>query len=268
MKAYLLPLICGSCILLMGGGFSAKRNSTFLPPGTVRIADTLFMDKSEVTNLSWHEYLYWLKNMYGKDSQQYRDALPDTTVWQFDGINSNQPWQSSFSNVRHFKNHPICGISYEQAVAFCKWRTDRVRYFLNLKKEPCAFDFYYRLPTREEWEFAANGSGEVYAQLTPPKVVQSTATSTVIQVSWPANLRYNQSGDYLHTISVNSYKPNLFGIFDMTGNVAEMLKERGQCKGGSFYHSPEASRNGKTLTYQEPAAWLGFRCVCVVYHKK
>lgn len=255
-------LWCLPLFLLLS--FSAKKKRVFIPPGTVKISDTLYFDKSEVTNLSWHEYLYWLKTMHGKESKEYKAALPDTSVWLFDGMTSNQPWQSSFSNVKHFNNLPICGITHEQAIAFCKWRTERVRYFVNLSDRYIDCEFSYRLPTGPEWEFVADGSSEVFSNMKPPVVLKANATTTLLNVSWPANLNYGQNLDFLHTTNVDSYKPNRFGVYDMTGNVAEMLLEKGLCKGGGFYHNPEEARNGKYVHYEKPAAWLGFRCVCVV----
>lgn len=265
MNRLTAKVLFGLSIFLLIAGFTFNRKRVFTPPGMVCISDTLFMDETEVTNLSWHEYLYWLKSMYGKTSQEYLSALPDTTVWLFDGMNANHAMmQSSFSNVKHFKDYPVSGVSYEQASAFCKWRTERVRYFVNYSKRYKACDFSFRLPTRTEWEFAANGSPEVYSHLNPPTVIHASSNSTVMNVSWPANLSYEQGGSINHPLQVKRYASNLFRIYDMTGNVAEMLLEKGQSKGGSLYHTPEQARNGKIISYQKPAAWLGFRCVCVV----
>ena len=50
----------------------------------------------------------------------------------------------------------------------------------------------------------------------------------------------------------------------MLGNVAEMVQEKGICKGGSWRNILEECRVGKDMEYSKPAAWLGFRCVCVV----
>lgn len=264
MKRIFLLLLPLAFIL----AFSSIRKKQFVPPGTVRLSDTLFIDKEEISNLSWQEYLYWLKTMYGSNSAEYQAALPDSTVWLYDGMTSNLPWQSLFFQMNHFKSFPVSGLSYEQALDFCKWRTERVRYFMNFSKRYVDCDFYYRLPSKSEWEFAANGSPEVFNRLSPPIVIKANPSTTVINVSWPANLKYVEGGSWDHPIAVRSYMANLLGIFDMTGNVAEMLNEKGLCKGGSFYHHPEEARNGKTLTYQKAAAWLGFRCVCVVHPKK
>jgi len=45
----------------------------------------------------------------------------------------------------------------------------------------------------------------------------------------------------------------------MTGNVAEMVSEKGKAAGGSWAHSPEASTITSISSYNEPDAKVGFR---------
>jgi len=66
------------------------------------------------------------------------------------------------------------------------------------------------------------------------------------------------------TAPVYSYWKNWFGLFNAIGNVAEMISEKGICKGGSWHHEFEDCRAGKDIPYDKTKAWLGFRCVCVV----
>jgi formylglycine-generating enzyme len=44
----------------------------------------------------------------------------------------------------------------------------------------------------------------------------------------------NQNFGFLTNTEVYSYIPNEFGIYNMSGNVPEMLEEKGKCKGGSW----------------------------------
>jgi formylglycine-generating enzyme required for sulfatase activity len=66
------------------------------------------------------------------------------------------------------------------------------------------------------------------------------------------------------TAPVYSYWKNRFGLFQTIGNVAEMISEKGICKGGSWRHELETCRAGNDIAYSKPMSWLGFRCVCVV----
>jgi hypothetical protein len=65
------------------------------------------------------------------------------------------------------------------------------------------------------------------------------------------------------TAPVNSYNKSLFGLYNMLGNVAEMVQEKGI--GGSWRNNLEECRVGKNQEYTKPTAWLGFRCVCVIH---
>jgi len=40
------------------------------------------MDETEVRNIDWREYLYWLQRVYPNDRGVYKAALPDTLVWR------------------------------------------------------------------------------------------------------------------------------------------------------------------------------------------
>ena len=50
------------------------------------------MDETEVRNLDWLEYLYWLRRVFGVDYPEvYKKALPDTLVWR-DKLAYNEPF--------------------------------------------------------------------------------------------------------------------------------------------------------------------------------
>jgi hypothetical protein len=73
---------------------------------------------------------------------------------------------------------------------------------------------------------------------------------------------HNQFPDV--TVPTYSYWKNSFGMYNMFGNVAEMINEKGICKGGGWKHQIEECRAGKDILYSTPNSWLGFRCVCVI----
>ena len=54
---------------------------TIIPPGTKEVAMNLYCDETEVTNMFWLDYLHWIKLVYGDNSEEYKSAMPDTTVW-------------------------------------------------------------------------------------------------------------------------------------------------------------------------------------------
>ena len=58
------------------------------------------------------------------------------------------------------------------------------------------------------------------------------------------------------------FPPNALQVFEIFGNVAEMIDEKGIAKGGSWKHPKEECTVEKDFTYDIPNNWLGFRCAC------
>ncbi|MBR4135041.1 MAG: hypothetical protein IKU03_01320 [Bacteroidales bacterium] len=86
-------------------------------------AGNTLCDKSYIVNLDWMEYLFWLEKTYGKDSEQYKAAIPDHSaarVLMPDSI------ARVYAHHPQFRNRPVLGVSPEQAAAYCHWRSDRV----------------------------------------------------------------------------------------------------------------------------------------------
>ena len=75
-------------VLIEGGSFTMGRviddvmsdwNSI---PRRVTVS-SFYMDETEISNIHWLEYMYWVKRVYGDDYPEvYRNVLPDTLVWR------------------------------------------------------------------------------------------------------------------------------------------------------------------------------------------
>ncbi len=95
------------------------------PAGTIRIDSNLFVDKLEVCNFYWLEYLFWTQRVFGKNSEEYQSMLPDTLMWR--EIRSYYvPYEELYFRHPKYRFYPVVGVTQEQARAFCKWRSDRV----------------------------------------------------------------------------------------------------------------------------------------------
>jgi len=85
-----------------------------------------YLDETEVANVHWLEYIYWLNRVFGTDYPEvYRNALPDTLVWR-DRLAFNEPYIEHYLRHPAFKDYPVVGVNWLQASDFCAWRTDRV----------------------------------------------------------------------------------------------------------------------------------------------
>lgn len=247
-------------------------NKMINPTGTVKINDQLYMDETEITNFNWQEYVMWLANKHGKTAVEYKNALPDTLVWR-NKESQNEPYVQYYYSHPAYKEFPVIGISYEQAVQYCKWRTERVKELfktkqLTDKKNVYPSNFEYRLPTKEEWEAAAKiGYSEKTKKLLETKHKGQLLANLRRKLEDNVVVAGNPTQNVDITAPVKSYWPNAAGCYNLIGNVAEMINQQGLAKGGSWISNPNEIDIEKEITYTKPTAWLGFRCVAEIKSK-
>ena len=146
------------------------------------------------------------------------NIYPDTLCWIRDFTYSfNDPQADLYFWHPSFDDYPVVGVSWVQATAFSRWRTD----YMNtaLRKNGVADVQAYRLPLETEWEYAARGGLDLSMYPWGGPYTRN------YQVCFLANfkpLRGNYIDDgTVYTSKVGSYEPNEYGLFDMSGNVAE-----------------------------------------------
>jgi len=88
-----------------------------------------------------------------------------------------------------YAKHPVVGVTWYGATAYARW-------------------IGKRLPTEAEWEVASTGGKEIYTYPTGKEIERTEANFF--------------SSD---TTPVMSYTPNLFGFFDMAGNIYEWCQD-------------------------------------------
>ena len=88
---------------------------------------SFFIDKTEIANVHYREYIYWLENVFGGAGMDsiVDEAKPDTLVWRSE-LSYNEPYVEFYFRHPAFNYYPVVGVSWRQADDFCKWRTDRV----------------------------------------------------------------------------------------------------------------------------------------------
>jgi eukaryotic-like serine/threonine-protein kinase len=157
------------------------------------------------------------------------------------------------NNPAHFKGNdklPIEQVSWLDAMDFCKklsQKTGRT----------------YRLPNEAEWEYACR------AGTTTPFAFGETITPAVANYNGNANYGEAAKGDKREkTTPVGSFPPNLFGLYDLHGNLWQWcLDESGQeervMRGGSWYNDAFECRSA--YGYRNPMSIrtnsIGFRVV-------
>lgn len=271
----------------------------YTPPGTIWLRGNLFIDETEVSNFSYQEFLYWLKR---KNVAQYYLMLPDTNCWTHSDVGSADKLITNYLMSTPFRNYPVVGVSYQQAEEFCKWRTDRVNEFLYIQENKLKWNpdsnyaarapkkVKYRLPFEEEWEYAAaaglnycnfpmgyekltnynvpvNNTLEYHNYFTKDFRAIDKDCNKLIEVNCP-------------TMPVYSGKANRYGLYQMMGNVSEMMAdgslkglnysepifsiERSETEKGSYTINSVTWTYTITKKFKKPEPWIGFRCICEV----
>lgn len=147
------------------------------------------------------------------------NIYPDTLSWIADFTYSfNDPMTERYFWHQAYDHYPVVGVNWRQAKAFCIWRTELHNNYLQSKKGHSGVA-EYRLPSEAEWEWAARGGyeGSPYPWGGP--------YTTNEKGCFLANFKNNR-GNYvadgsLRTSIVAHYTANEFGLYDMSGNVAE-----------------------------------------------
>ncbi|MEA3316604.1 MAG: SUMF1/EgtB/PvdO family nonheme iron enzyme [Bacteroidota bacterium] len=94
---------------------------------------TFYMDQTEVRNIDYREYLYWISRVFTDYPDVYDNALPDTLVWR-SKMAYNEPYVEGYFRHPSYNEYPVVGVNWLQANDFCQWRTDRVNEMILIRK--------------------------------------------------------------------------------------------------------------------------------------
>jgi len=219
-------------------------------------------------------------------------VYPDTMVWKADySYSQNDPMVKTYFNHPSYDDYPVVGVTWEQASAFCVWRTRFYESVAVARKQPLNARPEYQLPSDAQFEYAARG-GNVKTKY-PWGGPYVRNAKGCMQANFKVG-RGNYSDDGgMYTVNVKSYFPNDYGLYNMAGNVAEwtvtaynqsaspMLMDfnpnftyvaktndskymkRKVVKGGSWKDIGFFLQNAvATYEYQDQArSYIGFRCI-------
>lgn len=237
---------------------------SYMPGGAVKVVDSVYnitpfyISQLEITNVSYRLFLDYLKQTGKKDDLTIAEIQDE----KWNKLPFGEPYKRYYSNHPAYNDYPVVNISNEAAMLYCKWLTSQLT----------DKTLEYRLPTKAEWIYAAQGG------------------LTNSEYSWKgmglrgrdgeALCNYKMIGDYkIHegskgleiidppmgggsiTLQAKSFKPNDWGLYNVCGNVAEMICEKGIAMGGSWNNPGYDVRIRSEQIYTEPSPFIGFRVV-------
>lgn len=184
----------------------------------------------------------------GRQKHLYKEDMvniyPDTLVWVRDYTYSfNEPMTETYFTHPAYDEYPVVGVTWKQANAFCHWRTKMRNDYLKKNKRPN--ENPYRLPTEAEWEYASRGGAESNPYPWGGPYVRN-AQGCFLANFKPLRGVYADDGGF-HTVPVSSYNPNGYGLYCMSGNVAEWTATHYDPSTYTFMHdlNPDYKVNAK-----------------------
>lgn len=114
-----------------GGSFTVGEKTEFVtaPRNNQRrriTVSSFYMDQYETRNVDWREYTHWLEVVFGNVAPALVEkAQPNKETWR-EELAYNEPYLNFYFTHPAYDEYPIVGITWEQAMDFCSWRTDRV----------------------------------------------------------------------------------------------------------------------------------------------
>ncbi|MDX1666153.1 MAG: SUMF1/EgtB/PvdO family nonheme iron enzyme [Saprospiraceae bacterium] len=147
------------------------------------------------------------------------NIYPDTLVWIRDfSYSYNEPMARNYFWHPAFDDYPIVGVDWHMARAFCYWRTNMWNAYQNQRKDGINTEDF-RLPSEHEWEYAARG-GHDLAPFPWGGYYVRNAKGCLLANFKPGRGNYPEDGG-LYTVKADAYFPNDYGLYNMSGNVAE-----------------------------------------------
>jgi formylglycine-generating enzyme len=161
------------------------------------VLDPFWIDKYLVTNKVYMQFVSETGHREPASFQRLKELLSELPR----GQKSSLPIQGLKTLTR--SDHPVVGVTWDDAMAFCAWRSKREKGI-------------YRLPTEAEWEKAARG-GLADKKYPWGDEWQSSKCNTFERVErLPFTLRADKA-----TTAVDAFGPNGYGLYDAYGNVEQ-----------------------------------------------
>lgn len=225
--------------------WSQKDFWAHIPSGTLN-----WTEEGTTKNVPILEFYIFKTEVHNAIYSQFEADIKVSNTELYNKIKrSEEVWKKFFSGntgIYHthtaYSNYPALGMSKIGAQEFCKWLEKKINVHVSKvnpkwKGKQVKVD----LPTEQEWVYAALGglSGPYpwngpYMRNSKGYILANYTLGAEAQ-----QINEDNNSDYDLTTPVNSYWVNGYGLYNMSGNVKEYVKDAGITKGGSWLSNAE-----------------------------
>lgn len=251
--------------------------SAFLYYGKTIQVNRYLIGKTEVTNYEYQEFLTDLKTK--GEFEKLAIAQIDSTNWN-SPAGFNQKYVDYYHSHPAYRNYPVVNVTREGAELYCEWVSEKYA-----NESNGSIQLKFRLPKHTEWVRATNSEqyanyswnhnklmnkeGQVKANylrigaesLTRDSLGHFVVTQESITASYSHVAEFNYQDV---TAPSKSYWPNEFDIYNLNGNVAELIGDSMIIAGGSWKDPGYDIRNESYQPYSNSATNIGFRIVASI----
>ncbi|MBN2765933.1 MAG: SUMF1/EgtB/PvdO family nonheme iron enzyme [Paludibacteraceae bacterium] len=118
-------------VAIEGGSFTIGEKGEFVtaPRDNKRrriTVSSFYMDQYEIRNVDWREYTNWMEVVFARTAPLLVEKTqPNKQIWR-EELAYNEPYLQNYFTHPAFDQYPVVGVTWEQAMDYCAWRTDRV----------------------------------------------------------------------------------------------------------------------------------------------
>ena len=192
-----------------------------------------YMQTNEVTNEEYGTFLTDLL-IQGR-TEDWKKAYPHEEQWSNHIDGDVFAMKTLYFSHPAYAHYPVVNITREGAEMYCKWltlETNKSKYVENSKALNDV-----RIPQRMEWVSAAKAGN---SENTYPCGSSTQNEEKCYLVNYKIDATNYQDDGAFFTAKTGSYNPNSYGIYNLAGNVAEMV-----------YGTTETSSRSDLLSYDK-----------------
>lgn len=237
LPVYLFAGTDTSFVPVKGGEYMVGKKNHYNNPLRKVTVKSFSISRTEITNQQFEAFIQ--ATGYITDAERLHNSMifipglkefqwkQDTTAWW------RYPNGVLRGSIVQKMNHPVTGISFADALVYCRWAG-------------------VRLPFLDEWEIACRAG-------TSSSYFWGEEMNSVSQYGniWKArnHLMADTADGYMYTAPVGSFEPNAWGLYDMYGNVFEF------CQGKS-----ETTKNNSRTVCARGGSWWCSKNSCSFFN--